>query len=44
MAAVRELYGTVVNEGANRVYLATTSQFGAEATTLLRVSQYIDRW
>ena len=27
-AAVRELYGTVVNEGANRGILITTSQFG----------------
>lgn len=31
VAAVRDLYGTVQNEGANRGYLVTTSSFGPEA-------------
>ena len=31
IAAVRDLYGTVQNEGANRGYLVTTSSFGPEA-------------
>ncbi|HZR03546.1 MAG TPA: restriction endonuclease, partial [Burkholderiales bacterium] len=31
VAAVRELYGTVLNEGANRGILVTTSHFGRDA-------------
>lgn len=31
VAAVRDLYGTVVNEGANRGILVTTSDYGADA-------------
>jgi hypothetical protein len=31
VAAVRELYGTVMNEGANRGILVTTSHFGRDA-------------
>jgi len=31
VSAVRDLYGTVVNEGANRGILVTTSAFGADA-------------
>lgn len=31
VAAVRDLYGTVQNEGANRGYLVTTSSFGPDA-------------
>jgi restriction system protein len=31
VAAVRDLYGTVVNEGANRGILVTTSGFGPDA-------------
>ncbi len=31
VAAVRDLFGTVMNEGANRGYLVTTSGFGPEA-------------
>ena len=31
VAAVRDLYGTVVNEGANRGILVTTSSFGPDA-------------
>ena len=31
VAAVRELYGTVVNEGANRGILVTTSSYGPDA-------------
>lgn len=31
VAAVRDLYGTVQNEGANRGYLVTTSSFGPES-------------
>jgi restriction system protein len=31
VAAVRDLYGTVVNEGANRGVLVTTSSFGPDA-------------
>ena len=30
MAAVRDLYGTVINEGANRGILVTTSGFGPD--------------
>ena len=30
-AAVRELYGTIVDEGANRGILVTTSHFGPDA-------------
>ena len=31
VAAVRDLYGTLVNEGANKGILVTTSQFGPDA-------------
>lgn len=31
VAAVRDLYGTVLNEGANRGFLVTTSSFGPES-------------
>ena len=31
VAAVRDLYGTVVNEGANRGILVTTSSFGPDS-------------
>jgi restriction system protein len=31
VAAVRDLYGTVVNEGANRGILVTTSSYGPDA-------------
>jgi restriction system protein len=31
VAAVRDLYGTVVNEGANRGILVTTSGFGPDS-------------
>ena len=31
VAAVRDLYGTVVNEGANRDILVTTSSYGPDA-------------
>lgn len=31
VAAIRDLYGTVQNEGANRGYIVTTSSFGPEA-------------
>ena len=31
VSAVRDLYGTVVNEGANKGILVTTSNFGADA-------------
>lgn len=31
LSAVRDLYGTVVNEGANKGILVTTSSFGADA-------------
>jgi restriction system protein len=31
VAAVRDLFGTVQNEGANRGFLVTTSSFGPDA-------------
>ena len=31
VSAVRDLYGTVLNEGANRGILVTTSTYGADA-------------
>lgn len=31
VSAVRDLYGTLINEGANRGILVTTSQFGADS-------------
>jgi restriction system protein len=31
LSAVRDLYGTVVHEGANRGILMTTSRFGGDA-------------
>jgi len=31
VAAVRDLYGTVINEGANRGILITTSSFGPDS-------------
>jgi restriction system protein len=31
VAAVRDLYGTVVNEGANRGILVTTSSYGPDS-------------
>jgi len=31
VSAVRDLYGTVMNEGANRGILVTTSDFGPDA-------------
>ena len=36
VAAVRDLYGTVVNEGANRGILVTTSSYGPDAYAFAR--------
>lgn len=36
VAAVRDLFGTVQNEGANRGYLVTTSSFGPDAHAFAR--------
>jgi restriction system protein len=36
VACVRDLYGTVVNEGANRGVLVTTSTFGPDAYEFAR--------
>jgi restriction system protein len=45
VAAVRELYGTVLNEGANRGILVTTSHFGRDAYEWASNKHpYSDRW
>jgi restriction system protein len=36
VAAVRDLYGTLINEGANRGILITTSQYGPDAYAFAR--------
>jgi restriction endonuclease Mrr len=36
VAAVRDLYGTVINEGANRGILVTTSGFGPDSREFVK--------
>jgi len=40
VAAVRDLYGTVVNEGANRGILVTTASYGPVLMNLLRTNRF----
>ena len=40
VAAVRDLYGTIVNEGANRGILVTTSSFGPDSMISQRTNQF----
>ena len=39
VSAVRDLYGTLVNEGANRGILITTSSYGPEAYNFAKDKQ-----
>jgi restriction system protein len=41
VAAVRELYDTVVNEGANKGILVITSNYGKGARNSRRISHFI---